>query len=207
MAAPKSVKALEELGRRQLSPSFFMRDFLYSEIAAIHGLANVPDDPELAVRVGTQLCTELLEPLQAAFGRIAIRSAYRSPTVNAFGNANGYNCAVNEKNFAGHIWDVPDARGHGAMACVVVPSFIARFSGETDWQRLAWWIHDSLPYSTLEFFPRLRAFNIGWHEVPERSIYSHIPGSKGYLTRPGMDNHCGPHQLEWQPLFEGAAQC
>ena len=31
---PQTVKALEELGRVQaLAPSFFMRDFLYSEIS------------------------------------------------------------------------------------------------------------------------------------------------------------------------------
>lgn len=37
MKAPKSVKALEELGRVGLSDSFFMRDFLFSDIAAMHG--------------------------------------------------------------------------------------------------------------------------------------------------------------------------
>lgn len=31
MRVPKSMKALEELGRVRLSKSFFMRDFLYSE--------------------------------------------------------------------------------------------------------------------------------------------------------------------------------
>ena len=58
-----------------------MRDFLFSEIAAIEGLSNLPDDPELAIAAGRGLCENLLEPLQATFGRIAIRSAYRSPEV------------------------------------------------------------------------------------------------------------------------------
>ena len=74
-----NVKALEGLGRTRLSKSFFLRDFLFSDIAAIHGLANVPDDPELAIAAGTRLCEELLEPLNATFGRIAIRSR-TSPT-------------------------------------------------------------------------------------------------------------------------------
>ena len=90
-----SVTALEELGRVRLSPSFYLRDFLYSEIAAVHGLQNIPDDKELAIRVGSRLCSELLEPLQARFGRLAIRSAYRSCEVNAFGNARGLGCATN----------------------------------------------------------------------------------------------------------------
>ena len=38
MRSPRTVKALEEFGRLRLSDSFFMRDFLHSEIAAIHGI-------------------------------------------------------------------------------------------------------------------------------------------------------------------------
>ena len=88
---PRSVVALEDLGRIRLSRSFFMRDFLYSEIANHYGVPNVPENSDLAVEVGKRLCGELLEPLNATFGRIAIRSAYRSPTVNALGNEKGHN--------------------------------------------------------------------------------------------------------------------
>src|SRR3954466_5487545 len=85
MRKPQSVKALENFGRVRLSESFFMRDFLYSEIAVLKGFHNLPDDPELAIEAGKMLCETLLEPLQARFGRISIRSAYRSPEVNRFG--------------------------------------------------------------------------------------------------------------------------
>jgi hypothetical protein len=68
---PKSVAALEDLGRIRLSRSFFMRDFLHSEIANHYGVPNVPGNPVLAVEVGKRLCGELLEPLNATFGRIA----------------------------------------------------------------------------------------------------------------------------------------
>src|SRR5947207_1229911 len=74
----KSVRAAEEFSRTRLSPSFFMRDFLFSEIAAIEGLSNLPSDPDLAITAGRGLCENVLEPLQATFGRLAIRSAYRS---------------------------------------------------------------------------------------------------------------------------------
>lgn len=204
MRKPETVAALTKFGRIQLSPTFFMRDFLFSDIAAIHGLSNLPDNPGLAVEVGQKLCAELLEPLQATFGRIAIRSSYRSQQVNAYGNAHRYNCASNEANFAGHIWDMPDANGKGAIACIVVPSFSNRFKAADDWKKLAWWVHDHLPYSTMEFFPKLWAFNLGWHEVPQRSIYSHITGSKGYLTRRGMANHAGSHEAEWQGIVESS---
>lgn len=70
-----------------------MRNFLFSDIAANHGLTNVPGDPELAISAGTRLCEELLEPLQDRFGRSAIKSAYRSCEANALGNERGCNCA------------------------------------------------------------------------------------------------------------------
>ena len=174
MKKPTSVNALTELGRVRLSKSFFMRDMLQSEIAQVHGLLNAPDDPDLAIEAGKRLCEDLLEPLQDRWGRIAIRSAYRSAEVNALGNAKGYNCASNEKNAAKHIWDMRDADGHmGAMACVVVPAFYDAHSQPGGWQALAQWIHDNLPYSSLFFFPTYWAVNIGWHEVPKRRIESY----------------------------------
>lgn len=119
-------RQLEDLGRVRLSENFYMRDFLYSEIAYAEGIPNLPENPELAIEAGKQLCERVLEPLQAGVGRLAIRSAYRSPAVNAKGaeNNNQYSCAGNERNRAAHIWDQRDEHGRmGATACVVVPAF------------------------------------------------------------------------------------
>jgi hypothetical protein len=130
-----------------------MRDFLYSEIAAIHGMNNLPDDPDLAIAADRGLCENLLEPLQRTFGRLAIRSAYRSPQVNAFGNAHFQSCGSNERNRARHIWDQrSDDGGMGAMTTVVVPWLVDRLTRGVTWQAMAWWIHDHLPYSELQFF-------------------------------------------------------
>ena len=182
MTTSVSVGTLEDFGRTRLSKSFFMRDFIYSEIAAKYGIMNIPDDRALAIEVGKHLCEELLEPLNATFGRVAIRSAYRSCEVNQKGNDKGHNCAQNEKSYAGHIWDRLDADGQkGATACVVVPWFADRYAAGADWRAMAWWIHDNLPFSHLEFFPKLAAFNISWHEQPKRKIYSYIE-PKGQLS-------------------------
>jgi hypothetical protein len=201
----RTVRALEELGRVRLSRSFFMRDFLHSEIANFYGMPNVPDDPKLATFVGRRLCEELLEPLNATFGRLAIRSAYRSPTVNALGNEKGHNCASNEKNYAGHIWDKRDAAGFcGGTACVVIPWFADRYARGADWRSLAYWIHDHLPYSRLQFFPKLAAFNISWHERPVRAIYSYVK-PLGYLLRGDLPatSHA-EHYRGFPPLATGA---
>jgi hypothetical protein len=63
---------------------------------------------------------------------------------------------------------------------------------------MAWWIHDNLPYSELQFFPKLGAFNIGWHKRPKRTIHSYAE-PRAYLMRPGFANHAGSHGH----LYEG----
>jgi hypothetical protein len=195
-----SYPKLEKIGRLRLSKTFFLRDFLHSEIAAFYGLANAPDDVDLAVAAGTRLCEEILEPLQDRFGRLHVRSGFRSCEVNAMGNEKGHNCATNEKNYAGHIWDRRDVDGcMGATACVVVPWFADRYEKGEDWRSLAWWIHDHLPYSQLCFFPIYAAFNISWHEQPGRLIRSFVK-PKGTLTKPGMENHEGSH-AKWYAEF------
>jgi len=204
--APRSVRTAEDFGRVRLSPSFYMRDFLHSEIGDIHGISNLPDDPDLAIMAGKLLCEHPLEPLQATFGRIAVRSAYRSSAVNALGNARYKSCGSNERNAARHIWDRRDRHGFiGAMASIVVPWFADRYATGALWQAMAWWIHDNLPYSELQFFPKLAAFNIGWHEQPKRRIYSYIV-PRGLLTKPGMANHAGSHAEHYPgfpPLVRG----
>ena len=176
-----SYWALEELGRVRLSQNFFMREFLHSEIGQFYSLLNVPDDPPLAIEAGSRLCVELLEPLQARFGRLVIRSGYRSPEINQLGHAKRLGCASNEKNRAAHIWDQRDKRGYmGAMACVVIPSYLPKYEGTGDWWSLAQWIDDHLPYSKLTFYPHQCALNVGWKERSDKIIHSYIRPHVGY---------------------------
>lgn len=195
MNRPIVVKALEELGRVRLSKHFFMRDFLYSEISQVESIPNVPDYPDKAIEAGRQLCEQLLEPLQERFGRVAIRSAYRSPAVNAKGaeNGNQYSCAANEKNFSAHIWDYPDSDGYmGATACIVVPALLPWYEQHGDWTPLAWWIHDNLPYASQFWFPKLAAFNLRWSANPTTrpSISTYVvnphTGDKKALVKDGI---------------------
>jgi hypothetical protein len=211
MKKPQTVKALEELGRVRLSTSFFLREFLYSEISQIAGIPNIPDDPDLAIETGKNLCDKVLEPIQDSLGRIAIRSAYRSCAVNAKGaeNKNQYNCSSNEASYASHIWDVRDSDGYmGATACIVVNSFIPFYERTQDWTALAWWIHDHITaYASMVFFPKYAAFNISWHENPgyPKFISSHVAnphtGKKGYLIKQGMDNFEGDHRKYYESFL------
>ena|SRR5271163_1768836 len=83
-ARPSSVKSLEELGRVRLSASFFMRDFLHSEIADFHGIPNIPDASDVAIAAGRKLCEHLLEPLRPSAGwRSALPTARPRSTSSA----------------------------------------------------------------------------------------------------------------------------
>jgi hypothetical protein len=204
LANISSVAELTDLGRHRLSDHFFMRDVLYSEVGNFHGIPNIPENPELAIAAGEKLCQLVLEPLRAAFGHIAIRSAYRSPTLNGHchelhkqGVAESW-CTCNEDNFGYHIWDIRDSAGYlGATATIVVPGYIEHYERTGDWQSLGWWIRDNLEhYAQVQFFRRLCAFNIRWYEGPSDKAIGYLdPPTRVTLTKagePGFDDDHSP---------------
>ena len=204
-----SYDMLEKLGRVRLSEHFFMREMLYSSISDYHAntselniLPNYPEDPHLAVQAGTMLCQSLLEPLRAKFGHVVIRSAYRSPKVNEFGNKRDLNCSSNENSAADHIWDLRDKEGNmGACVTIQLPWFMDQNLTSNQWTSLAWWIHDNLPYHSQFYFNSNGTLNLGWRENPERWIRSYIE-PRGYLTREGMDNWSGGHSEHYSWIDE-----
>lgn len=206
MRKPGSVRGLEALGRVRLSRHFYMRDFLHSEIASIHGIANIPDHPDKAIVMGRALCETLLDPLQETFGRIAIRSGYRSAALNRFGNENGLNCARNDAKIGSHIWD--RGEGEGACTSLVIPWFADQYVQGRDWRDLAWWLHDHLDYSEICFFPNLCAINLTYKVKPLRTISSYI-APKGLLLRagnvPGEDRVQRQRRYADFPPFRGIA--
>ncbi len=193
---------LAELGRYRLSEHFFMRDMLYSEVSNLYGVPNIPEDPGLAIAAGQQLCRLVLEPLRAAFGNLAIRSAYRSPTLNSqchklhHKSVPESRCASNEDGFAYHIWDVPDSAGYlGAAATVIVPAYVQHYDRTGDWQSLGWWIRDNLEhYAEVQFFGRMCAFNIRWYEGPSDKSVGYVdPPTRITLTKSGAPGFDGDH--------------
>ena len=186
MRRPASMWSLETLGRVRLSRHFFMRDFLYSEIGNFHQLQNIPENPDLAIETGRAFCRSLLDPLEDTFGRIAVRSGYRSPSLNRFGNENKLNCARNAHPLECHIWDRAEGENRIAGASIVIPWFADQYEQGRDWRDLAWWLHDHLDYSEIWFFPKLCAFNLSWRPVPQRRIDSYI-APRGRLLAAGEE--------------------
>ena len=186
MRKPASMWSLETFGRVRLSKYFFMRDFLYSEISAFHGIPNVPEDPDLCVDVGSNFAQKLLDPMVETFGCVTVRSGYRSPALNRFGNENKLNCARNDYPGECHIWD----RGSGVSriggASIVIPWFADQYENGRDWRDLAYWIHDHLPYSEQWYFPKLAAFNLTWEPIPRKTISSYI-APRGKLLAAGKE--------------------
>jgi hypothetical protein len=187
MRRPTTYISLEDLGRIRLSRHFQMRNFLYSEVANIHAVPNIPDDPDLAIEAGRKLATQLLDPLVETFGPIDIRSGYRSIALNDFGSTKvkPQKMAATPKNFAAHIWDRRDAKGRlGACVTVGIPWFAAQYNDGRDWRDLAWWLFDHLDFHEVYFFPKDAAFNLTWRDDPQHRILSYIQ-PKGTLFRPG----------------------
>jgi hypothetical protein len=168
MRKPASMWSLETFGRQRLSRHYYIRDFMYSEISSFHGRPNLPENPDLVLENGRAFCRALMDPLEETFGRIAVRSGYRSPELNRFGNEKKLNCARNDYPLECHIWDRAAGDQAIAGASIVVPWFADQYSQGRDWRDLAWWIHDHLPYSEMWFFPKLAALNLVWRATPRR---------------------------------------
>jgi hypothetical protein len=213
MSTPEIARALSDLtalGRVRLSKHFFMREMLYSEVANTCGVPNIPEAPDLAIEAGRNLSRFVLEPLREAFGHIAIRSAYRSPTLNAHchdlhvaGVKDSW-CTCNEDNYAHHIWDHRDAQGFlGAVATVVIPGYLNHFDRTGDWRPLAWWIRDHVEhYAQVQFFRTQSAFNIRWYEGPsERSIGYLDPPTRFHLTAAGEPGFEGDHSAQYAHII------
>lgn len=213
MTASEPAELLAELtrlGRVRLSENFFMREMLYSEVANAYGVSNVPENPDLAVEAGEKLCSLVLEPLRQAFGHVAIRSAYRSPSLNnlchklhAAGLSDAW-CASNEDNYAQHIWDRRDEMGFlGACATVLVPGYLSHYARTGDWRPLGWWIRDHVEhYSEVQFFASLCAFNIRWYDGPsDQSIGYLDPPTRLCLTARGEANFSGDHRAEYASVI------
>lgn len=208
MRRPASMWSLETLGRVRLSKYFYMRDFLYSEIGSFYEIQNIPDNPDLAIECGRAFCETLLDPLEETFGRIAVRSGYRSPRLNRFGNENKLNCAKNDNPIECHIWDRGEGHARIAGASIVIPWFADQYDQGRDWRDLAWWMHDHLDYSEMGFFPKLCAFNLVWRPSPLHRIDSYI-APRGCLLHPGAepDEGLATRQARYQdfPAFRGIA--
>ncbi|MBL6750489.1 MAG: hypothetical protein ISP90_08195 [Nevskia sp.] len=204
MRKPASIAELTALGRVRLSRNYFMRDMLYSEVGNFCCVPNYPDDPDTAIEAGRQLCQCILEPMKAAFGHVAIRSAFRSCRLNAFahelfkaGDVSAW-AADNAYNAARHAWDQRDPAGHmGATATVVIPAYVDYYQQTSDWRSLAWWIRDHVPaHDEVIFFEQLAAFNIRWYEgAGERKIsfMRPAPFSEEVLTAADLEGFQGDH--------------
>ena len=198
-----TVEQLTDLGRVRLSRNFFMREMLYSEVSNLHGVPNIPEDPELAIAVGRKLCEEILEPIREQFGHVGIRSAYRSPVLNQFCNERFVAgdtacwCTDNNMNAARHIWDRRDEAGFtGATATIVIPAYLDEYERTGDYRPLAWWIRDNVPaYAEIFFFRKLCAFNIRWYEGPsDKAIWYLDPPTRELMTRKGEPGFEGDHR-------------
>ena len=154
-----------------------------------------PTIPTWRSRPAPGSAKKCLEPLWARFGRISIRSAYRSPAVNDFGNKHNLNCGQQRKQLCRpHLGPARRRGPHGRDApAIVVHAFLPYYQRTGHWEAIAWWVHDHLPYDEHGILPQTRRLQRAAGATARRCsrIYSYIPPRRGLLTKPGMPNWAG----------------
>ena len=137
-------------------------------------LPNIPDDPDLAIAAGRALCEKLLEPLMARFGRISIRSAFRSVEVNALGNAHGLQLRPQRSQFRRpHLGPARrrrrDGRDRLRRRSRVHPLLRSDRATGRRWRGGS---TTTCPTASSSSSPSFAAVNVGWREKPQRRIRS-----------------------------------
>jgi zinc D-Ala-D-Ala carboxypeptidase len=92
-----------------LSPHISYTEFVRSSVATRRGIENIPDAESVANAV--VLCSNVLEPVRALFGRpIHISSGYRCPELNALigGSSTSQHKKGEAADFEVEGMDVPD---------------------------------------------------------------------------------------------------
>jgi zinc D-Ala-D-Ala carboxypeptidase len=147
----QAQQAVNNRTNLQLSRNFTLNQMIYSTTAVRNGMDNWPKDPALVMRL-SGLCVNMLEPLQARFGKINVNSGYRNKRVNR---------AVGSKtDNSNHVW--------GYAADIEI-------AGQ-DNRQLWTWIKSNMRYHELilEFYKRSEGASSGWvhvayaYDIPNR---------------------------------------
>ena len=69
-------------------------------------------------------------------------------------------------------------------ATIIVHAFIPYYERTGHWKALAWWVHDHLAYSSMLFFPKFAAFNLGSEPLARKTV---TLGDKTVSGKEGAD--------------------
>jgi len=127
----------------QLTEHFTLAELVRSDMAARHGLRNMPDDA--GIERLRALCVAILEPVRAHFGRpVAVNSGYRSVALNAKipGSSNRSQhslCEAVDFEVSGHAnaevaWWVRD---HLAFDQLILEAYVAG-DPHSGWVHVSW---------------------------------------------------------------------
>lgn len=94
----------EALARVRLSKHYILRDFLFSTECAARGLSNYPEEPDMVIRAGKEICAKLLEPIRERWGHVFITFGYQSREGIEWGWSKARREA-NQYSSSPHQWD------------------------------------------------------------------------------------------------------
>ena len=87
------------------------------------------------------------------------------------------------------------------MACIVIPYIADLYEKDsTVWRKIAWYIHDQLPYDRMLFHPNLCAINLGWSDLPRKIVQSYIKDGGPAFPKRGEPAFSGDHSKEYGDL-------
>ena len=160
-----TLKEYEALARVRLSQNFILRDFLLSTDAAAHGLSNFPDDPDMVVRAGKELCEKVLEPVLAKWGRFAITFGYQSREALEFKWPQEKR-QTKGRNSNPHHWD-RGSFGDGIYARLDILPYCVE-DGLVDRYEFGQWMMHNLDIDLLQQFSRGSVYCVSISPKPRR---------------------------------------
>lgn len=166
----------EELCKTRLSKNFILRDFMFSTEAAVAGHSNFPsDDVGQVIESGRQLCSRVLEPILAQFGRFAVTFGYQCRDTMELDPDH----AKNPKSSSPHQWD-RFSKGHGTdvYARVDIWPYCVE-DGEVTKEEFGRWCMMNLDIDLFMAWHHSNIFCITISSKPRRVWLEWVPLGKG----------------------------
>jgi hypothetical protein len=199
----------EELCKTRLSKNFILRDFMFSVDAAVAGHSNFPsDNVDQVIESGKQLCSRVLEPILAQFGRFALTFGYQCRETMELDPDH----AKNPKSSSPHHWDRGGRFGNDIYARVDIWPYCVE-DGEVSKQDFAKWIMMNLDIDLCMGWARSNVFCITISPKPRRVWLEWVKQGKGdggsnkieHMGRDFWENQFPKLSAEQRPRYHPSA--
>lgn len=189
----RQIEDLGALGKVRLSSNFMMRDFLFSSECDAMGISNFPENPEMVIRAGRELCTRLLEPILDHFGRFSITFGYQCRE-GVEARWSKKKKLENSKSSSPHQWD-RGTFGDQVYARVDILPFCIE-DGLVSKQEFGYWLMNNLDVDLLMMW---KGSNICCMSISPKPRRIWFEWGSPALGQPRRETFMGSHY--WQNIY------